>query len=74
MANGEMKYIGEKEEADVTLVGTSHVYVFNETYNNPKVAISNWAGANKPTITVTNTQVTIEGADGDSGHITIIEF
>jgi len=73
MSAGDMKYVGEKEEADFTLSGTSHVYTFTQSYENAKVTISGWTGANKATITTTNTQCTIEGADGDSGHLTVIE-
>jgi hypothetical protein len=73
MANGAMKYVGEKEDADFTLSGSSHVYNYTETYNTPKVMIDGWTGNNKPTITTGSTSCTIEGSDGDSGHITVIE-
>lgn len=74
MAHAGMTYIGEEEDTNITLVGTSHVHVFANTGHdhNPKVIVDGWTGANPPVLTVTPTQVTIAGADGDMGHVTVI--
>ena len=73
MADGAMIYIGEKEDSDFALSGTSHVYNFTKTYTNvPKIIIDRYTG-DKPTVTVAIDKVIIEGVDGDSGHLTVIE-
>lgn len=73
MANEEMKYHGEKEQSDFTLVGTAHIYNFVNAYSEiPKVVIDNYSGE-KPTVEITIDKVTITGADGDTGHLTVIE-
>ena len=71
-----MTYQNEEEEADITLSGTSHVFVFANTGHTtePKVEIDGWTGTSKPTVTVTLTQVTVGGADGDQGHLSIIDL
>ena len=74
MADGAMIYIGEKEDSGFVLSGTSHVYNFTQTYSKvPKVIIDRYTG-DKPTVRVVIDKVTIEGADGDSGHLTVIEL
>ena len=73
MSNLAMKYQGEKEESDFVLSGTSHVYNFSNSYSAiPKVVIDNYSG-DKPTVAVETDKVTITGADGDTGHLTVIE-
>ncbi len=76
MANNGMTYQNEEEEADITLSGTSHVFTFANTGHAivPKVEIDGWTGSSKPTVTITLTQVTIEGEDGDQGHLSIIDL
>lgn len=72
MANGVMKYENEREDSDFTLSGTQHVYTFAETYSViPKVIIDGYSGS-KPTVVVAIDKVTITGADGDTGHLTVI--
>ena len=74
MADGEMKYENEKEEADFTMSGTTHVYNFTETYTvKPKVIIDQYTGNSKPSPVVELDKVTITGEDEATGHLTVIE-
>lgn len=74
MANGEMEYKGERESDSFTIpAGGSYVYIFTDTYRKADVFLDTWNSKTKPTVTITNTQVTVAGAEGDTGKLTVIE-
>lgn len=74
MANGAMKYKNEEEEADFILAGASIIYTYANTGHTktPKIIVDKWVGENSPTVTAGLTSVTITGANGNTGHISII--